>query len=128
VLLQIDQLPCHVLVVTATNHCELLDRAVWRHNVAKASLSPSNSRCPTATRPPLQAVQAILLERLHSRVAGIEVDLNAALSFDTTIIQGTRNICWLRPKLMASACSEHQHQTTFQSLPPQAKSKWPYAF
>ena len=29
-LLQIDQLPSHVLVVTATNHSELLDRAVWR--------------------------------------------------------------------------------------------------
>jgi SpoVK/Ycf46/Vps4 family AAA+-type ATPase len=29
-LLQIDDLPSHVLVVTATNHDELLDRAVWR--------------------------------------------------------------------------------------------------
>jgi len=29
-LLQIDSLPSHVTVVTATNHAELLDRAVWR--------------------------------------------------------------------------------------------------
>lgn len=29
-LLQIDGLPSHVVVVTATNHAELLDRAVWR--------------------------------------------------------------------------------------------------
>jgi hypothetical protein len=29
-LLQVDQLPSHVVVVTATNHSELLDRAVWR--------------------------------------------------------------------------------------------------
>jgi len=29
-LLQIDDLPSHVLVITATNHQELLDRAVWR--------------------------------------------------------------------------------------------------
>jgi predicted AAA+ superfamily ATPase len=29
-LLQIDELPSHVIVVTATNHSELLDRAVWR--------------------------------------------------------------------------------------------------
>lgn len=29
-LLQIDDLPAHVVVVTATNHPELLDRAVWR--------------------------------------------------------------------------------------------------
>jgi SpoVK/Ycf46/Vps4 family AAA+-type ATPase len=29
-LLQIDSLPAHVVVITATNHPELLDRAVWR--------------------------------------------------------------------------------------------------
>lgn len=29
-LLQIDDLPSHVVVVAATNHSELLDRAVWR--------------------------------------------------------------------------------------------------
>ena len=29
-LLQLDSLPSHVVVVTATNHPELLDRAVWR--------------------------------------------------------------------------------------------------
>lgn len=29
-LLQIDDLPSHVVVVAATNHAELLDRAVWR--------------------------------------------------------------------------------------------------
>lgn len=29
-LLQIDSLPSHVVVITATNHAELLDRAVWR--------------------------------------------------------------------------------------------------
>ena len=29
-LLQVDSLPSHVVVVTATNHPELLDRAVWR--------------------------------------------------------------------------------------------------
>lgn len=29
-LLLVDQLPSHVVVVTATNHSELLDRAVWR--------------------------------------------------------------------------------------------------
>jgi hypothetical protein len=37
----------------------------------------------------LQAVHAILLERLHSRVAGIKVELNVALSVDTTTIQRT---------------------------------------
>src|SRR3546814_7912976 len=29
-LMQLDQLPSYVVVVAATNHAELLDRAVWR--------------------------------------------------------------------------------------------------
>lgn len=29
-LLQVDRLPSHVVVIAATNHAELLDRAVWR--------------------------------------------------------------------------------------------------
>jgi SpoVK/Ycf46/Vps4 family AAA+-type ATPase len=29
-LLQMDRLPCYVVVITASNHPELLDRAVWR--------------------------------------------------------------------------------------------------
>jgi AAA+ superfamily predicted ATPase len=29
-LMQIDQLPSYVIVIAATNHAELLDRAVWR--------------------------------------------------------------------------------------------------
>jgi SpoVK/Ycf46/Vps4 family AAA+-type ATPase len=39
-LLQIDQLPSHVLVVTATNHSELLDRAVWRRFQLRLDLPP----------------------------------------------------------------------------------------
>jgi hypothetical protein len=38
-LLQIDQLPCHVLVVAATNHSEFLDSAVWRHIVVEVGLA-----------------------------------------------------------------------------------------
>ena len=30
-LMQIDRLPSHVIVIAATNHSELLDRAAWRH-------------------------------------------------------------------------------------------------
>lgn len=37
-LLQIDSLPSHVVVVTATNHAELLDRAVWRRFQLRLSL------------------------------------------------------------------------------------------
>jgi Cdc6-like AAA superfamily ATPase len=39
-LLQIDNLPSHVVVVTATNHPELLDRAVWRRFQLRVELSP----------------------------------------------------------------------------------------
>jgi len=39
-LLQIDDLPNHVVVVTATNHPELLDRAVWRRFQLRLHLPP----------------------------------------------------------------------------------------
>ena len=42
-LLQIDRLPTYVVVVTATNHPELLDRAVWRRFQLRLAL-------PKATR------------------------------------------------------------------------------
>lgn len=42
-LLQVDRLPSHVVVVAATNHAELLDRAVWRRMQIRLSL-------PKATR------------------------------------------------------------------------------
>lgn len=39
-LLQIDDLPSHVVVVTASNHPELLDRAVWRRFQLRLYLPP----------------------------------------------------------------------------------------
>lgn len=42
-LLQVDKLPSHVIVVAATNHAELLDRAVWRRMQIRLSL-PKASR------------------------------------------------------------------------------------
>jgi AAA+ superfamily predicted ATPase len=39
-LLQIDDLPSHVVVICATNHPELLDRAVWRRFQIKLELAP----------------------------------------------------------------------------------------
>jgi AAA+ superfamily predicted ATPase len=44
-LLQVDALPSHVVVVTATNHPELLDRAVWRRFQVRLQLPP-----PTAVQ------------------------------------------------------------------------------
>lgn len=42
-LLQMDQLPPHVVVVAATNHAELLDRAVWRRFELRLTLPPPNT-------------------------------------------------------------------------------------
>jgi Cdc6-like AAA superfamily ATPase len=43
-LLQIDDLPSYVVIVTATNHPELLDRAVWRRFQLRLSVDqPSHS-------------------------------------------------------------------------------------
>ena len=42
-LLQVDDLPSHVVVVTATNHPELLDRAVWRRFQLRLHLPPPTS-------------------------------------------------------------------------------------
>jgi SpoVK/Ycf46/Vps4 family AAA+-type ATPase len=39
-LLQIDDLPPHVVAVCATNHPELLDRAVWRRFQIRLELAP----------------------------------------------------------------------------------------
>lgn len=38
-LLQIDRIPSHTVVITASNHPELLDRAVWRRFQVKVQLS-----------------------------------------------------------------------------------------
>ncbi len=42
-LLQIDRLPAHVILIGATNHSELLDRAAWRRFQVRVQL-PSPSR------------------------------------------------------------------------------------
>lgn len=43
-LLQIDALPSYVVVVTASNHPELLDRAVWRRFQIRLELPPPTQR------------------------------------------------------------------------------------
>ncbi len=42
-LLQVDDLPAHVVVICATNHPELLDRAVWRRFQLRLELGAPNA-------------------------------------------------------------------------------------
>jgi hypothetical protein len=58
-LLQIDRLPSHVIVVCATNHGELLDRAAWRRFQVRLTLAPPSRE---------QATQ--FLETLRARMGG----------------------------------------------------------
>ena len=58
-LLQIDRLPPHVILVGATNHDELLDRAAWRRFQIRAELNP-----------PTRAQATRFLERLARRFGG----------------------------------------------------------
>lgn len=58
-LLQIDQLPAHVILVGATNHGELLDRAAWRRFQIRADLEP-----------PSRSQAAAFLEQLAGRLGG----------------------------------------------------------
>jgi SpoVK/Ycf46/Vps4 family AAA+-type ATPase len=47
-LMQIDELPSYVVVIAATNHAELLDRAVWRRFELRLSLpSPTEKQIAT---------------------------------------------------------------------------------
>ncbi len=71
-LLQIDNLPSYVVVVTATNHPELLDRAVWRRfqlrlhlpNPGLAELEEWFSRFERRLEEPLGVSPRSLAEKL----------------------------------------------------------------
>lgn len=43
-LLQVDRLPSHTIIITASNHPELLDRAVWRRFQIKCELKNPNKQ------------------------------------------------------------------------------------
>jgi ATPases of the AAA+ class len=68
-LMQIDQLPSYVIAVAATNHAELLDRAVWRRFQLRIEMP-----APDAAR------AALLLKRCFGALpddAGVSTDVMA---------------------------------------------------
>ena len=58
-LLQIDRLPAHVVVVVATNHSELLDRAAWRRFQLRLRIDA-----------PTRAAATEFLSRMRDRLGG----------------------------------------------------------
>lgn len=72
-LLQIDDLPSHVVVVGATNHPELLDRAVWRRFQVRVTLPQPTRACLTEwferfqrrIKIPLGYASSTLAKKLH---------------------------------------------------------------
>ncbi len=57
-LMQVDELPSYVVVIAATNHAELLDRAVWRRFQIRLSL-------PAPTQKQLSDFLTMLCERAN---------------------------------------------------------------
>ena len=88
-LMQIDSLPSHVMVIGATNHAELLDRAVWRRFQVRMTLpGPTRARLTEwfekferRINIPLGYASSTLAKRLHgSNFAEIE-------EFGTTVFR-----------------------------------------
>ena len=67
-LMQVDELPSYVVVIAATNHPELLDRAVWRRFELRLSL-------PAPNRNQVAAFLETLAER-----AGVELGVSSRLA------------------------------------------------
>jgi len=63
-LLQMDRLPSYVVVITASNHPELLDRAIWRRFQVRLNLEPPTNK------------QIEYLIELFSRKTGVEFNYN----------------------------------------------------
>jgi SpoVK/Ycf46/Vps4 family AAA+-type ATPase len=71
-LMQIDDLPSYVIVITATNHAELLDRAVWRRFQLRLVL-------PAPSQRQLTEFLAALSERTGSTLGASPAQIAKAL-------------------------------------------------
>jgi len=68
-LLQIDRLPSYVVVVAATNHPELLDRAVWRRFQIRLELSKPNKLMIESWLKKFESQVKYTLEHSHKAIA-----------------------------------------------------------
>lgn len=77
-LLQIDRLPSTVVVVTATNHRELLDRAVWRRFQLCLELPRPTKKMRVAWFSQFEEKTGISLEHKHDYIARKLVNMSFA--------------------------------------------------
>jgi SpoVK/Ycf46/Vps4 family AAA+-type ATPase len=77
-LLQVDQLPSHVVVVTATNHSELLDRAVWRRFQLRLDLPAPGKEQRMAWLEVFEKRSGLLLGYTHEHLARLLEGLSFA--------------------------------------------------
>lgn len=68
-LLQVDQLPSHVVVVAATNHSELLDRAAWRRFQVRVALPLPTEKQRAEWLKHFEARAGFSLKHSHSNLA-----------------------------------------------------------
>ncbi len=71
-LLQIDKLPSHVIVITASNHPELLDKAVWRRFQLRLEL-----------KKPTKKEIKLYLKKFQNKIKNIKLPIN---TIATTLI------------------------------------------
>lgn len=68
-LLQVDQLPSHVVVVAASNHSELLDRAAWRRFQIRVPLPPPTEKQRTEWLKQFEVRAGFSLKHSHAKLA-----------------------------------------------------------
>ena len=70
-LMQVDDLPSYTVVVAATNHAELLDRAAWRRFQVRLALDPPDAQGPDRLPHPIRRIAppAVGADAGHDREA-----------------------------------------------------------
>lgn len=108
-LLQVDALPSHVIVVTATNHAELLDRAVWRRFQLRLAL-------PSPSKSDLARFLARAIKAMDGTVA-VDVDAVAEALGPVSYAETTEFLLDLRRRLVLSLGEKRFAEVLSEQLP-----------
>ena len=107
-LMQVDGLPSYTVTVAATNHPELLDRAVWRRFQLRLSLEPP-------TEQDLAGYFAAFASRIHSPLAHAPATLAARL-FPISYAEAEEFCLDVRRRLVLATGSESLKQVVADTL------------